>query len=532
MLLIYFQWMFFCSVFSCGHQILCKLKGGHHTNFNLMISRLKGGKRADGWRTFSWNVFWTVSRTECLESGRNRGVEGWKWQAKAMGGWGVGGGGGGGHQKSELLRASEGGWRQMRRAASEVSSSVMGFLCALPVFCFHSLFPYCTPKLEDVSIKCVDWTSEPWRVLYLHWEINAPGLSAVSRFYVLGAATWKYQHLQQDGWLGLRLLLHRKGEASGCHTHRVSRGEPATGKDAQSCSHVQLPRAELRRGRGLSAAQRVLATVPLLREGAQGCGEASELGAGGLLQLHQHRAFRLLPVPRRDQSDQQLGSGLPLQTSTGGDAEQHASGGLLFHLFPPKLWCSNTGPGAGLAWERCLAHNGKCFSPHQPSSRGGPSYQRDHQTALAKGQQSGFEWITTHFYTSCMIYSHWDYLSSQVWRCIERLHSCFHFVILGSRHWRSPLVWEMLCLLCRLLPSWLTDWRIVQSSEIYTVRLPVAWPFTSSWIRGPFRKISRSRNSGIQWVASDKPTWQTQKAVRAFIKRWNVNRKLKVTANL
>lgn len=87
-LLIYFQWMFFCSVFSCGHQILCKLKGGHHTNFNLMISRLKGSKRADGWRTFSWKVFWTVSRTECLESGRNRGVEGWKWQAKAMGGGG------------------------------------------------------------------------------------------------------------------------------------------------------------------------------------------------------------------------------------------------------------------------------------------------------------------------------------------------------------------------------------------------------------------------------------------------------------
>lgn len=152
---------------------------------------------------------------------------------------GGGDGGGGGHQKPELHRASVWGWRQVRRAASEVSCSVMGFVCALPVSCFHSLFPYCTSKLEDVSIKCVrDWTSEPWTVLYLHWEINAPRLSAASRFHVLGTATWKYHHLQQDGWLGLRLLLHRKGwassEPSGC---QASRGEPARQRhsELQSC---------------------------------------------------------------------------------------------------------------------------------------------------------------------------------------------------------------------------------------------------------------------------------------------------------
>lgn len=48
--------------------------------------------------------------------------------------------------------------RSLRRqikgaAASEVSSSVMGFAWASPVSYF--LFPYCPPELENVSIKCV-----------------------------------------------------------------------------------------------------------------------------------------------------------------------------------------------------------------------------------------------------------------------------------------------------------------------------------------------------------------------------------------
>lgn len=160
------------------------------------------------------------------------------WNLGGTGEWRVEndrGGGGGGHQ-----RASGWGWmRQKRRAAPEVSVAVTcgadRCLCSY----FHYLFPYCPPKLEDGSIKYVsDWTSEPRTVLYLHWEINAPGLSATSRFPRARCCTMEIQANVAGRMTGIKALKGwaRSGRPGG-HTHAVSRGRPATERRSklQSC---------------------------------------------------------------------------------------------------------------------------------------------------------------------------------------------------------------------------------------------------------------------------------------------------------
>lgn len=112
-------------------QAVCELKPGSHTDFDYSFKYSDPWmqrKVTRGWQLCTWAAYRPVSCTVCLESGSNRGVEGWHAGegecAKSYGSW-------------QLL--SKTGAQQMRHAAWEVSVT-MCFCFFVLVFLFLFLF--------------------------------------------------------------------------------------------------------------------------------------------------------------------------------------------------------------------------------------------------------------------------------------------------------------------------------------------------------------------------------------------------------
>lgn len=192
-------------------------------------------------------------------------------------------------------------------------------------------------------------------------------LSGTSRYHEVWTAlasrgTWP---LGWMNWYFNRLSWAGSGESGGNFKAAfIPRDTHTVG-----CSHVKLPGAELGWGCGVLPGEQHLSGVPLLWEGASGSGATPECWTGSFLQLCWHRDVGLLLVSWGGQPDEQLGSGLSLQSATCAkrDAWRHrqlSDGGRMFHLLPSQLRHTSPGPGAGLAWKESLGAGRKCYGAH------------------------------------------------------------------------------------------------------------------------------------------------------------------------
>lgn len=138
-------------------QVVCELRPGSHTHFDYSFKYSAPWKREKvtrGWQLCTWAAYRSVSCTVCLESGSNRGVEGWRgvrWHAgegewaKSYGSW-------------QLL--SETGAQEMRHAAWEVSVTMCWFLSLHISLLFLLLFRC---LLSPVYVS--------WRTRLLLWSV-------------------------------------------------------------------------------------------------------------------------------------------------------------------------------------------------------------------------------------------------------------------------------------------------------------------------------------------------------------------------